>query len=122
VRGCAWLLSRYRTRICRSLLPLAMLTVTACSTWMPIDLATEPAPRKIRIRERDGGWLELRRAYLEGDSTVVGVRPHGVETRVAFRMVAETQGLFFSPSRTLTLLVAVPVGYFLMVVLLTPST
>ncbi len=51
---------------------LTVLHLTACSTWQPVAVRSEPVPGTVRVTT-DSGHIFLRDTRLVGDTAIAGV-------------------------------------------------
>lgn len=107
-----------RTPIFRAVSALLLLTTTACVSWRPYEASPTSPPsgaRTIRLHLHSGGTVQLRDAFVVGDSMWVGERsdvtpPHRAQIPVTEVRSVEEAHYPLGGTRGRIIVAAVAVG------------
>jgi hypothetical protein len=99
--------------VSRRMLVLVPLLASACYTWRPVPLAPRDSGSlhaDVRVVLRDGQAVELEDGRISPDS-VVGMQ-HRNRIAIPRESVGFLQKLQYSPARTISLVVGVPLAVY----------
>lgn len=103
---------------------LLSLGSAGCSSWQQADLsATRPPQGRVRVRTADTGWVEIRGATIQDDSVLAAqATPSGKEIRIPLRDVVSVESRRHNVAGTVTLILAAPVVFVIVLFLTADDT